>query len=106
MDEGLQLNVGHSLMDGTYLVDAQFPRQHDALEAQVTQPCHLFGRTVVTLRRGMQTDRRQGEVQQMEVLNDQCIYADAVQVMRHADRLGVLVVTEQGVEGDQHLHPV
>ena len=73
VDESLQFDIGHRLMNSANLVYTQFARQHDPFEAQIPKPLHLFGRSVIALRRSVQTDRRQVEIEQVQVLNDQRI---------------------------------
>ena len=53
VDKDLELDIGHSLVDGTNLVDRQLTRQHHTTKAQTAQPTHLLGRTVVSLRAGV-----------------------------------------------------
>ena len=42
----------------------------------------------------------------MEILDDECIDTYVVEVLDHLERLSVLVIMEEGVECDQHLHAV
>jgi hypothetical protein len=73
MNKNLQLDIRHRLMDGTNLVDGEFAGEYDALETQVPKMRNMFGRTVIALGRSMQTDRRQVEVQEMQILDDERI---------------------------------
>ena len=50
MHEHLQFNIGHSLMDGTNLLQRQFPGKHDSGEAHITKLPHPLYRPVVGLR--------------------------------------------------------
>ena len=106
MDKGLELDIGHRLVNSTYLIDTEFARQDDTFEPQVSQASHLLGRAVVALGRSVKTYRRKVEVQQMEILDDECIDTYVVEVLDHLERLSVLVIMEEGVECDQHLHAV
>ena len=54
VNEDLQLDVGHRLMDGAYLVDGEFAGQHHAAETKVAQPSYLFRRAVVSLCRSVE----------------------------------------------------
>ena len=67
---------------------------------------HVFGCAVVALGRGMETNRRQIEIKQMQILDDKGIDTDSVEVMYHRYRLRILIVMEQGVDCHQHLYPV
>ena len=55
------------------LVDGEFAGEHDALEAQVPEVRHVFGGTVIALGGSMETDRRQVEIEKMQVLDDEGI---------------------------------
>ena len=57
MNENLQFDVGHSLVNGAYLVDGEFAGQDDAGKAQVTQPCNFLGRAVIGLSAGVNVER-------------------------------------------------
>ena len=93
-------------MDGTNLVEGEFTCQHDSFETQVTEIRHVFGCPVIALGGSMQTNRWKVEVQQMQILNDECIYTDPIQVMRHLHSLRIFLLMKQGVERDQHLHTI
>ena len=54
VNEDLQLDVGHRLMDGAYLVDGEFAGQHHAAEAQVAQPSYLLCRAIISLCRSVE----------------------------------------------------
>ena len=55
--KGFQFDIRHGLMDSAYLVNAQFARQHHALEPQVAQVSYMLRRAVVALRGSVQTNR-------------------------------------------------
>ena len=75
VNERLQFDVRHRLVDGAYLVYTQLTRQNDPFEAHVTQLRHLPGRTVVALGGGVQTDRRKVIIQETEVLDDERVHS-------------------------------
>ena len=90
-------------MDGADFVERQLARQDNLLEAGVRQEAHLPGRAVVHLRRGMERDGRQVELEQPQVLHDERVGPCAVQLPRHLPGLLQLVVVEDGVES--HVDP-
>ena len=74
VDERFQFDIRHRLMDSAYLADTQFTRQHDAFETHVAKPFHLFRRPIVTLRGSVQTNRREIQIEQVQVLNDERVH--------------------------------
>ena len=74
VDESLQFDIGHRLVDGAYLLDGEFAGQHGTPETHVAQPGYLLRGAVVALRGGMEPDRWQRKIQQVEVLDDQGIH--------------------------------
>ena len=54
MNEDLKLNIRHSLVDSTYLVDGKFTGQDHTPEAEITQPADLLCRTVIGLGTGVE----------------------------------------------------
>ena len=101
MDEMLDHHVGrHGGAHRLDLVDAQFARQHQLREAGVGEEARLRRRANVALRRGMQVDRRQVELQQAHVLDDQRVDAGVPAVVGELARRRQLVVAQDGVEGD------
>ena len=54
----------------------------------------------------MQADRRKGECEQTQVLDDKCVYTNTIERPRHLYRFGILFLVQQGVERNQYLHAI
>ena len=74
---------------------------HDPREADVLQEARLLRGADVGLGAGMQLDRRQVELQQPHVLDDQHVGAGVVDIPGHAARRLQLVVAQDGVVRDE-----
>ena len=88
------------------LFQAQLARQDDPLDAHLFQESHPFWRMVVHLRAGEKRQRRQVQLQQPGVLDDQRVRARLVQFARHVFREGDFFIEEQGVERNVYPRPI
>ena len=88
--------------DGRDLPEAQLARQHHLRKADLAEELRLLHRADVALRRGMQLDRRQVELQQTHVLHDQRVGTGVVHLPGDAPRFLQFVVVQDGVQRHQH----
>ena len=107
VNEHLQFNIGHGLMDGCNLVKGKLARQNSAFKTEVTQPLHLLGSARVTLCRRMENGCRaccaQGcaaHGERCHILNQQSIGARLGQFINQALRTGQFLFVDDGVNGD------
>ena len=73
MHKCLKFDVRHGFVYRTDLVDREFAGKHSAFETQVPEMSHMVRCAVVALRGSVQTNRRQVEIQEMQILDDQRI---------------------------------
>jgi hypothetical protein len=92
--------------DGGDLFKVELARKHDLRQAYILQKAGFFRRADVGLGAGVQLDRRQVELQQAHVLQDQRVDAGVVQLPDLLARRFEFVVGEDGVEGDEHARVV
>ena len=104
MDEefqGAALGVGGGA-DGGDLLEVELAREHDLGESHVLQEAGLLRGTDIGLGAAVQLDRRQVELQQAHVLDDQRVDAGVVELMNLPACRFEFVVAQDGVEGDEH----
>jgi len=83
------------------MLQIQLARQHDLRQAYVLQKAGLFRRADVRLRAGVQLQRRQVQLQQAHVLDDERIRPGLVHLPGHLARVLQLVVAQDGVQGNE-----
>ena len=104
MDKNLQRHVGHLGMNVCNLVDGQFTRQHRTAKTLVAKPPHLVGCPVVGLRRGMKGYRRQVQLQDTHILNQNGIHTRLVELVYQLPGSLQLVIIDNGIDGYENLH--
>ena len=102
MDEAFQLDAGLAA-DVPDLFESQLAGQDHAREADVFPESHPLGGRVVHLRAGDQRQRRQVQLQQPHILDDQAVHARVIELVDHLLRRAQLVIAEQRVQG--HVDP-
>ena len=98
--EDLEQRIGTGSMYFGNLIERQLSCQHHLTETGIRQKLDLLHRTVVHLRTGMQRDRRQIELCNSHILNNQRIHSGTIQIPDH--RFGVLqfLVTQDRIHRD------
>ena len=99
VDEVLDDDVaGQRVAHRRDLVQSELAREHELRETGIGEEARLRGRADVALRRRVQLDRRQVELQQSQVLDDQRVDAGVPALLRQPTRGLQLVVVQDRVQ--------
>ena len=93
------------LVDITDLIQVQLTGQNDLRKADVGEELRLLHRADITLGTGVQFNRRNIQLQNPHVLNNQGIDAGLIEIGDQSLRRLQLIIMKNGVQGHEHFRP-
>ena len=103
MHKHLQFRLWIFLVDGTYLLQTQFSRQHHLLKSLFTEETYFLRCAIVHLGTAMQGNWRQIHFFQTHILYDERIHTHIVQFTNHLFHLSQFRIIKNGVNRHVYL---